>query len=182
MKNLFIITLIILLIAGCKTTKSVLKESVKTDSTVHVDSMSTNLVTHVVSDSVKITDNSVITDKTTGIITQTVFNRPDSTGKQSIESITVTNLTHDKTILTDQKTDIASNQKTDSKSTVEVNKKATLKTDSNNTNKTATSTWVWADFLPLLLPIGIALLIFLFFLLWKIPVVSTFIKHILKIN
>jgi len=179
MKKLFIISIIAMLVFGCKTTKSVLKESVKTNLTTHYDSTQTsNINKHIVSDST-VLDTSFLSDRVTEVITQTNYSLPDSTGKQAVLSTIVTDRTRDIKNTKDIKTDVNTNTSINAKQVVKVNKDAQLKSETK-AKTTTTSTLIpwWVYLLPLL----IGLLGYLGFRLWKITAVSIWIKKILNIG
>jgi len=179
MKKLLIIAFITLSLVGCKTTHSVVKESLKTDLTIHADSsVSSNFNQHLKVDST-VFDNSVLTDNSTEVITQTNYALPDSAGKQFIISTTRTERTNDKLIhkavKTTVNTDNATKKQQTATTTKNTNSKQELKSDSKTTS-TLIPWWVY------LIPFVLAGLIYAGFKLWKITSVSTWIKRLLKIN
>jgi len=178
MKKLFVIIFITILAFGCKTTKSVIKEDIKTNLTMHVDSASSlSINQHDFSDSssvVAITTN----DHTVERITQINYAKPDSTGKQSVLSEIVTERTNDKNLLKDIKTNVNTNSATNKVQDVKTNKDEKLKQGIKMEDTTISSlipSWI-------LYPIGFMWIVFFCSLLWKNPSISTWIKKILNIK
>ena len=178
MKKLFVIIIICIVFIGCKTTRSVIKESVKTDLTTHVDSTSSlNINQRSVSDSssvIAITTNNHTVER----ITQINYTKPDSTGKQSVLSEILTERTIDKNLQKDIKTNVNTNSATNKKQDVKTNKDVNLK-QGIKIEDTTTSSLIpsW-----LLLLIGFLAVVYIGSLLWKKPSISTWIKKILNIK
>lgn len=174
MKKLFIILTISLLIVGCKTTKLVFKEHLKTDLTTHLDSAaSLNVNQYVVVDSSKAIAT-ITVDHTAEKITRIEFAKPDSTGKQAILSQTVTERVHDSNSQQDVSTAVKSNSSIDKKQTIKTNKELKKKTESTvkNTTKTSWSIpwWVYLS--------AVGLVVCFIIYLRRTPYVSTLIKNI----
>jgi len=177
MKKLIIIALIAVLAFGCKTTKSVIKEHLKTDLTTHVDSNATlNVTQHAVIDS-NVVDHSILTDNSTEVITQINYALPDSTGKQAVLSKIVTERTRGVSSQKDVNTTVNTTNNTDNKQHVRITIDSNKKTDS--TVKTTTKTgWSIPWWIYLIIASGICFLGFRFDLFSKI---YSLIKRLLKI-
>jgi len=177
MKRLIIITLIAVLAFGCRTTKSVFKEHLKTDLTIHVDSTASLSVTqHAVIDS-NVVDHSILTDNSTEVITQINYALPDSTGKQVVLSKIVTERTRGLASQKNVNTTVNTTNTTDNKQHVTLGKESKQITESKVKTTTKTS-WSIPWWVYLISAAGICFLIFRFDLLTKI---YSLIKRLLKI-
>jgi hypothetical protein len=180
MKKLFIILIIAIIAVGCKSTKSVIKQHLKTDLTTHMDStVSSNVIIHATVDSTKVI-NTVSNNHISERITRTEFSKPDSTGKQAITAQTVTERITDENLNKAENLTIISENSAEIKQDINTNKNTELKQDIKSDSKTSTTTGIpilWWVYL-----IGLSAIAFgVFKILTKTNIIS-FIKTILKIK